>query len=183
MPSADDLVELRGGRELLIKTGGQITMEDGAILRRPVIQKQIGVGAKVGATAGWVVNAASDLPYIATLAASQTGSTLVVPIDGLNVGDYINGFKVMAQIESAGGTVILESMVRAVTNVAAEPTDEAFGATGHIEVTEDTAASGEYFLYGPTVTIGKRYYLVLTGTTAASTDIILLSITITVLEV
>ena len=56
---------------------------------------QIGPRAKVGGTAGFVVGAADNLPYVATLPASQSGSTLVIPIDGLNVGDVITGFRVV----------------------------------------------------------------------------------------
>ena len=49
----------------------------------------------MGGTAGFVVGAADNLPYVATLPASQSGSTLVIPIDGLNVGDVITGFRVV----------------------------------------------------------------------------------------
>lgn len=135
---------------------------------------QVGTRAKVGGTAGWTVGAANDLPYVGTVAASQTAATLVILIDGLAIGDTITGFKVVAQIESAGGAVTLDAILRATTNVAAEPTDAAIG-TGitQISVTADTAATGTKTGLTEVVTSGKTYYLLLTATTAAATDIIL----------
>lgn len=134
---------------------------------------QIGTRAKVGATAGWVVGAADNLPYVATLPASQSGSTLILAIDGLRIGDIITGFTVNAQIESAGGTVTIDGDLRAVTNVAAEPTDASIGTMTQVSVTADTASAQAKSGLSETVTAGKSYYLKITATTAASTDIIL----------
>lgn len=147
-------------------------------LAAPVFSKayqyQIGTRAKVGATAGFVVGAADNLPYVATLPASQTGSTLVIPIDGLQIGATITGFKIVAQVESAGGTVTIDAILRAVTNVAAEPTDAAIG-TGitQVSVTADTAVAASKTGLTEVVASGKSYYLLITATTAAATDIIL----------
>lgn len=141
---------------------------------------QIGTRAKVGAAAGWTVGAADNLPYIGTVAASQTAATLVVPIDGLHIGDTITGFKVIAQIESAGGAVTLDGALRAVTNVAAEPTDASIGSMTQVGVSADTASAQEKTGLSEVVTSGKTYYLLLTATTAASTDIILQACEITV---
>jgi hypothetical protein len=144
--------------------------------------RQIGTRAKVGGTSGWVVGAANDLPYVATMAASQTAGTLVIPIDGLHIGDTITGFKINAQIESAGGTVTLDAALRAVTNVAAEPTDAAIGSITQVSVTADTASAASKTGLSTTVTSGKTYYLLVTATTAASTDIILQACEITVTQ-
>lgn len=134
---------------------------------------QVGTRAKVGGTAGWVVAAANNLPYMATMAASQTAGTLVIPIDGLHIGDTITAFKVIAQIESAGNTVTLDADLRAVTNVAGEPTDASIGAITQVSATADTAVAASKTGLAEVVTSGKSYYLLVTGTTAASTDIIL----------
>lgn len=141
---------------------------------------QIGTRAKVGGTAGWTVGAADNLPYVATLAASQTGSTLIIPIDGLRIGDVITGFRVVSQIESAGNTVTIDGDLRATTNVAAEPTDASIGTMTQVSVTADTASSQAKTGLSETVTSGKTYYLKITATTAASTDIILQACEITV---
>lgn len=162
----------QGGDEMVVANGGTLTLESGASVVRSET-RQIGTRAKVGGTAGWTVGAADNLPYVGTVAASQTGSTLVVPIDGLKVGDTITGFKVVAQIESAGGTVTLDADLRATTNVAADPTDASIGSMTQVSVTADTAVSQEKTGLSETVTSGKTYYLLLTATTALSTDIIL----------
>lgn len=141
---------------------------------------QIGTRAKVGGTAGFVVGAADNLPYVATLPASQSGSTLVIPIDGLNVGDVITGFRVVGQIESGGNTVTVDGDLRATTNVAADPTDASIGAMTQVSVTADTAMSQSKTGLTEIVTSGKTYYLKITATTAGSTDIILQACEITV---
>jgi hypothetical protein len=143
---------------------------------------QIGTRAKIGATAGFAVGAADNLPYVATCPASQTGSTLIIPIDGLNIGDVITGFKVVAQVESAGGAVTIDGDLRATTNVAAEPTDASIGTMTQVSVTADTAVSQEKTGLTEIVTSGKTYYLKLTATTAAATDIIVQACEITVIE-
>jgi hypothetical protein len=158
-----------------------INPSTGAIIRTGVT-KQINTRAKVGSAAGWVVGAATNLPYVATMAASQTAGTAVIPIDGLKIGDTITAFRVVAQVESAGGTVTIDAALRAVTNVAAEPTDASIGAITQVSVTADTAVSAEKASLTETVTSGKTYYLLITATTAASTDIILLAPEITVTE-
>ena len=134
---------------------------------------QVGTRAKVGGTAGWVVAAATDLPYVATMAASQTAGTLVIPIDGLHIGDTITGFKIVSQIESAGNAVTIDAALRAVTNVAADPTDASIGAITQVSVTADTASAAAKTGLTEVVTSGKSYYLLVTATTLASTDIIL----------
>lgn len=143
--------------------------------------KQIGTRAKVGGTAGWTVGAANDLGTIATMAAGGTAATLVIPIDGLHIGDTITGFKINAQIESGGNAVTLDASLRALTVAAADPTDAAIG-TGitQVSVTADTAVASEKTGLTEVVTSGKTYYLLVTGTTGASTDIQLLAAEITV---
>ncbi|MCI0349389.1 MAG: hypothetical protein L0Z53_08185 [Acidobacteriales bacterium] len=141
--------------------------------------RQIQSRGKVGAAAGWTVGAANNLPYVGTVAASQTAGTLVLPIDGLRIGDTITGFRVVAQVESAGGTVTIDADLRATTNVAAEPTDASIGTMTQVSVTADTAVSQAKTGLSEVVTSGKTYYLLLTATTAASTDIILQACEIT----
>lgn len=159
-----------------------INPSTGAIIRTGVTKK-LGPHAKVGAAAGWVLGGANNLPYVATVAASQSAGTLVIPLDGLKVGDTITGFRIVAQVESAGGTVTIDAALRAVTNVAAEPTDAAIG-TGmtQVSVTADTAVSATKTGLTEVVASGKSYYLLITATTGSSTDIILQHCEITVTE-
>lgn len=158
-------------------------------LTSPVFSKtytyQNQLRAKVGGSAGWVVGAANDLPYVATMAASQTAGTLVIPVSGLQIGATITGFRIVAQVEAtSGGTVTIDAALRAITNVAADPTDAAIG-TGmtQVSVTADTAVSQAKTGLTEVVTSGKTYYILVTATTAASTDIILQASEISVTEI
>lgn len=134
---------------------------------------QLGTLGKVGAGAGWTVGAANNLPYIGTVAADQTAGTLVVPIDGLAIGDTITGFRIVAQVESAGGTVTIDAALRATTNAAGEPTDASIAAMTQVSVTADTAVSQAKTGVAEVVTSGKTYYLLVTVTTGSSCDVIL----------
>ena len=138
---------------------------------------------KAGATAGWTVAAAANTALV-TLAASQTASTLVIPIRvPLKVGWKITGFSVIAQIESAGGTVTLDAALRKQTNAAGDPVDASVGAITQVSVTADTAVSSAKTGLSEIVAADETFYILITGTTAASTDIALQGITLTVDEV
>lgn len=134
------------------------------------------VFAKAGATAGWVPAGATNLAS-ATLPAAQTASTLVLPIPGLFVGDIVTGFHLVGQIESAGNTVTLDASLRKLTAAAADLTDASIGAMTQISATSDTAvtaANSTHTLATPeTIAADESLYLLITGTTAASTDVAL----------
>lgn len=136
-----------------------------------------GVLSKVGATSGWVVGAASNIA-LATCPASQTASTLVIPVTGLQVGDVISGFSLLGQIESAGNTATLDASLRKMTSAAADVSDASVAAMTQISVTADTIISAtnslkEIAAPGEVVGIDETFYLLVTATTAASTDIAL----------
>lgn len=145
--------------------------------------RQITVNAasgRVGATAGWASPSAHSgftNAGIVGLPASQTASTWVIPINGLDVGDVITSFSVVAQVESAGGAVTLDADLRKFTNAAANATDASVGAITQVSVTADTAvASSKTFTTAETVAATESFYVLFTGTTAASTDIQLMGI-------
>lgn len=138
--------------------------------------------AKAGATAGWVVAAGANL-YEATLPASQTGSTLVVPVRGLKVGWTVTAYKCEVQIESAGNTATLDTDLRKLTNAAADPTDASIDTTTQVSVTADTKSEPTKTLGTPEVVAADEWlYILLTATTAASTDMRYLGCTLTVTE-
>ena len=138
-----------------------------------------GIG-KVGGSAGWAVGAAADTAYMGTVAASQTAGTYIVQLPYLGIGDTITGVYPIGQIESAGGAVTLDADLRAHTNAAGEPTDASVGAITQISVTADTAVGIAHIKSGLTHTVlaTNSYYVLLTATTAASTDIILMGIAV-----
>ena len=136
---------------------------------------------KVGATAGWTAGGgAVDTGPMATCAASATAGTLVVPITDLNVGEKITAFKVNAQIESAGGAVTLDAKLMRRDLVAAANTETEVGAITQVAVTADTASEAEKTGLTQVVGDNEAYFLLLTATTAASTDIELMSVTVTI---
>ena len=147
--------------------------------------RQITINAasgRAGATAGWASPSAHSgftNAGIVGLPASQTASTWVIPIDGLEVGDVITSFSVVAQVESAGGAVTLDADLRKFTNAAANATDASVGAITQVAVTADTAvADSKTFAAAETVSAIESYYVLLTGTTAASTDVQLMGIVV-----
>ena len=169
-------------KTLDILSGGLLDLNAGSSYARASQERLVGTRAKVGGTAGWTVGAADNLPYMGTVAASQTGATLVVPVDGLKAGETITGFKVVAQIESAGGAVTLDADLRKITNAAAEPTDASVGAITQVSVTADTAVAAEKTGLTEVVAADETFYVLLTATTALTTDIILLGLTVSVTE-
>lgn len=136
---------------------------------------------KAGATAGWTVNAGDNLCE-ATLAASQTGSTLIIPVAPLKRGWTITGFGLELQIESAGNTVTVDADLRKQTNVAADPTDASVGTITQVSVTADTKSEPTKTGLSEVVAADEYFYIKVTATTAGSTDIRLLGANITVTE-
>lgn len=142
--------------------------------------------AKAGTTAGWTVNAANNLGTLATMAAGGTASTLVVYLDSLKVGSRIVGGHCVGQIESAGNTATFTWALRKLTAVAAEPTDALVeDMAAALSVTADAAivsANSSIPAINEKVEEGAVYYALITSTTAASTDIQLLGVGLSVIE-
>lgn len=140
-----------------------------------------GTLGKVGAGAGWAVKGAANTD-LATMAASQTAGTLIVPITGLKRGNRIVGFSLIGQIESAGGAVTLDADLRKQTSAAADVSDASVATMTQVSVTADTALVASNTQKDLTtdelVEGGENFYMKLTGTTAASTDIALQSVVI-----
>jgi hypothetical protein len=141
--------------------------------------------SKVGGAAGWVV-APADNTNLITLPASQTASKLIIPVVGLKVGWTITGFHLVGQIESAGNTVTLDADLRKHTAAAADPTDASLQTMTQISVTADTkvdSANSTATLATPEVIAqDETFYLVLTATTNAATDIALMGAVVIVTE-
>jgi hypothetical protein len=127
-------------------------------------------GAKAGATAGWVVAGATNKALV-TLPASQTASTLVIPLDGLRIGDEITGFSLVGQLDSAGNAVTLDAQLRKMTVATAGNTDALVGSMTQVSVTADTALSSTNTSKTVSDTVGadETFYMLITGTTAAVT--------------
>lgn len=143
------------------------------------VEKRIYQDAKLGASSDtWVVRAAANT-WLSTVAASKTAATLIIPLTGLKVGDVITGYDLIGQIESGGNTVTLDAALRKHTAAAADVDDAAVtgGSMTQVSVTADTTLNADntkLTLASPvTVANDQTFYLLLTATTAASTDIAL----------
>ena len=158
----------------------------GSVIRASRQRLISAASGRVGATAGWAMpsaHAGFTNAGIAGLPASQTASTFVIPVEGLYVGDTITAFSVVAQIESAGGAVTLDADLRKLSNAAANATDASLGAITQVAVSADTAVADSKTLgTAEVMAADEQVYVILTGTTAGSTDIQLLGITVTVTE-
>jgi len=166
----------------LPKTTGTVLLNTSAV--RTAQQYVQGIaGAKVGASGeGWVINAA-DSKCLATLPASQTAENMVIPITvPLKVGYTITGFSIIGQIESAGGTVTLDADLRKHTAATTNVADASVGTITQLSVTEDTQILSGKSGLNEAVANNETFYVVITGTTAASTDIAIQGITLTVNE-
>lgn len=188
-PGATSTIELNDG--VTIQSNGTklqvlVGSTEKFVINDSVQYVQSIAGSKVGATAGWVVNAGANVS-LATLPASQTASTLVIPITyPFKVGTQIKGFSIVGQIESAGGTVTLTADLRKHTAAAADVADASVGAIrANVSVTADAVLSNTNAGRGgltEVVAAGETFYILVTATTAASTDIALQGITLTIIE-
>ncbi len=181
--SGNAIITFNGAsRKLTIPSGSSLELASGSTVTRSE-QVLYNVGGKVGATAGWTVGAASDL-HSYLLPASQTNSTLVVPIGGLKVGDIITGFSLVGQIESAANHATITADLRKLTAAAADLTDASVGAmAAALDVTADTiisATNASKTGLTETVAADESFYVLLTGTTAANTDIALQGVLVTI---
>lgn len=141
----------------------------------------VGGNAKIGATAGWSITGADT--YTAALPQSQTSSTLLIPVNGLEVGDTITDVAVHGKVTSAGNNVTLISSVRKLTATSGAITDVELGTDNIGTVTADALIGASNLkVTGLTEVMagGESIYVLLTGTTAASTDIDISSLTVTV---
>ena len=167
-----------------LEIGGTMTILSTATFSRAGRQIVTPVcgNAKVGATSGWVITAADNISQ-GTLPASQTASTLIVPITGLEIGDTLTGLSVSGQVESAGNAATLVLSVRKTVAAAAGNTDAELGTDNVGSLVADTLiSSATLAVTGLTEVVaeGEAFYALLTGTTAASTDIALNSIIATI---
>ena len=105
------------------------------------------------------------------LAASSTSKTMVFQVPGLNVGDKVTGFRIVGQGESAGGTATLDADFRKNTKGVAAIADASVGAITQLSITADSAVDEEkIFTTAEVIAADSQYYVLVDGTTAASTD-------------
>lgn len=154
------------------------------------IEKILYQDGKVGATAGWTVRAAADT-WMATVAASQTAGTLVIPFAGLRVGDLITGYHLLGQIDSAGNAVTLDAALYEFVPAVAASAASALSGTSmtQVSVTADTKLDVNNTEKKLTeanwieVQQDRTLFALLTATTLGTTDIELLGLVLSVKRV
>jgi len=135
---------------------------------------------KDGATGTVGYNTDNDTAKL-TLAQNATADTWVVPLQ-LKNGDIINSFRITGQIDSAGNTATVDADLRAITAVSTGSTDASIGAITQISKTADYEIDDEKTGLTHTIISGNTYYVLITCTTGATTDIELGSIEVTINE-
>lgn len=168
-----------------IQLTGQGVTVSGKLVRTGQQYVQTVGYCKVGTTAGWAVPAAADAAHLATLPQSQTASTLIIPITiPLKIGWTITAWTLNGQIDSAGNTATLDASLYKHTEAEAGFSNAQVGSgMAQLSKTADyKVVDGESGL-SEVVAADESYYLLITGTTAATTDIEIAGITVTVSEI
>lgn len=168
------------GSDYMIVTDEGVKFPEAVIRESQKLVVNAAGQAKVGGTAGFVVAAASNIALV-TCPASQTGAKLVVPVPALKVGATITGFHLIGQAESAGGNVTIDADLRKHTAAAADVADASVGAITQLVVAADTilsATNTRKASLSEVVGADETYYVLITATTAASTDIALQGVAI-----
>jgi hypothetical protein len=160
-------------------SGTAVTVLNGANLGVRQIHN-CGIVAKAGTTSGWVVGAADNV-CLSTCPASKTASTLVVPIRGLKLGDKINGFHLIGQIESGGNTVTVDCNLRKQLAAAADVVDSSVASIAQLSVAAQAVMSSINTSspdFPCVVGDGESYYFLIAATTGSSCDIALQGIAV-----
>ena len=166
-------------------TSGTITntsnLVEGSIPFTKLLNKIFNVAMKVGATAGWVASTTGVDSNKATMAASQTAGTLVIPLSGLLPGDVLSSFHLYGGgiftgtastldaslhscIVSAAGTTVVDTNLQSMTQFVSATANVIFGMANTY-----TELASEHV-----VVEGETFYLLLTGTTAAGDSMVIL---------
>lgn len=122
-----------------------------------------------GSVAGWDHQAANNTATI-KLPAAKTASTFTLPIP-IEHGTIINGWSIHGRIGSGGNTATLDVELRATTGTAAAITDESICTMPQISKTADYLIDDSIECSTPEEVEHKHYYILITGTTGAGTEI------------
>ena len=121
-----------------------------------------------GATGTWSI---ANNTGVATCAAAQTAATFCIPVTSLQMGDEIAGFTISGQLESGGNTATVDADLRVTTAAAADLTDASVVAITQISKTADYLINDASAACSQIVGGGQCYYILVTVTTAADTDV------------
>ncbi len=131
--------------------------------------------AKVGAGAGWVVDAANDTGLLATLPASQGSATMVIFLDNLEVGDTITAFGLVGQLEAGGNAVTIDANLRKLTAAAGDIVDASIDTIVQISEIADYKIDDEKTGLSEVIAADESFYILVDATTLGSTDIAMMA--------
>lgn len=142
-----------------------------------------GAAGKGTGTTGWVLDGTSTNEAEVTLAASLTNCKLVIPITGVFAGDRIRKVYLQGRAESGGNNVVIVVDIRRHRAGAADDADSQIATrtlttiTANAALTEDISSVA---VTDPTsgveVLDGDLFYVLIDGTTGASTKIELMGV-------
>ncbi len=161
--------------------------EDEVVTVKRVVKRIFNGLVKVGAGAGWAAGGgAINVGLAGTVPASQTAATATMAIPGLKVGDTITGFHLIGQIESGGNACTVDADLRKITAAAADVTDASIGAITQLSVTADAIMSAsntrKVLATEEVIAADETFYVLLTVTTAASTDVAFQGVAVEITE-
>lgn len=149
----------------------------GVVKRYPCGAGKAGATATVG-----YVNTGIDNDMV-TLAQNATADTWVVPLTGLKQGDIITGIGIVGQGDSGGNAWTVDYALRAKTAVSTGCTDAAIQAGTQVGASADAKINGYTAVAAPhTIADDISPYMLITCTTAGTTDIELLYVELTITE-
>jgi hypothetical protein len=155
---------------------------NGGITKSGIV-RYFNAGGRAGTTSGWSVST-GNIGVIGNLPASQTGSTFLIPLSGLEVGDQIVEFHMIGQIEAGGGTATLDADLRRLTAAASDVTDESVDTMTQVATSSDLAlsSSNTSTTLDAVETVGEleTFYIKVTGTTQLATDVALQGVALTI---
>jgi len=179
----DDVDQTREIKQLVVSSGGTFTMSGATKTRTGQVYKfPVRVG-NPGATAtvGYVKSGADTC--MLTLAQNATADTYVIHLTGFKCGDIVTSMGIAGQIESGGNAVTIDYELREMTAVATGCTDASLQAGTQIAKSADYLVNDSTDLATPHICgEGEQMYMLITCTTAATTDIELLYVSLTVTE-
>lgn len=150
-------------------SGSIVTQIAAALTGTKLITHAAGL-AKVGATSGFDVAPADNRSEV-TCPQSKTGSTLVIPIQGLKKGDKINGFHLIGLF--TGNTGSIDANLRYHTP-SPDADDVSVASMAQLSIPSTTLLSESNTVrdgFEEEVTDDRVYYLLVTVTTAAGTTL------------
>lgn len=179
-------INVESGGVVTVKSGGSISVESGGSISRAKIMHISAGAGKVGATAGFACPSAHSgftNAAIAGVPAGQTGATYVIPISGVKDGDTITAMRLKGQIESAGNTATVQaSLIRVDNTTAGDIVLSTLGSITQITATADRVINDTVGDLTEVVSTERQYYVLVTVTTAASTDVQITGIRLHVTE-